>query len=51
MRAKTELMQPLHVVIPGDIRAKMVSAARSEGVSLAEIARDLLVAGIEARRM
>jgi hypothetical protein len=49
MLNKQKLMQPLHIVVPGETREAIVRAARAEGVSIGEIARDLLSEGMRAR--
>lgn len=45
-----EIMQPLHVVVPHKIRRHIEKAAMDNCVSIGEITRDLLSAGIEARK-
>lgn len=44
-----KIMQPLHVVVPEDVRELIVQTASHEGVSIAVIARELLNTGIRAR--
>jgi hypothetical protein len=42
-------MQSMHVVVPGKVRAAIISQARAEGVSAGEVMRSFLTAGMRAR--
>lgn len=51
MRKTKDIMQPLHVVIPRAWREKIVLQALMEGVSTAEVAREILAEGMRNRGM
>jgi hypothetical protein len=42
-------MQSIHVVVPGKVRAAILSKARAEGVSVGAVTRDLLADAMRAR--
>jgi hypothetical protein len=44
----TELKQPLSVVVAPAVRAALIAAARSQGVSMAAVTREVLNAGLAA---
>lgn len=46
MTRKTDLMLPIHVVVPASIREQIVKRAVTRGVSVGEITRDLLSIGL-----
>jgi len=44
-----ELMQPLHAVVPKKVREKIEREALDAHISIGEVTRDLIQAGIESK--
>jgi len=42
-------MQPIHAVVPREIRERVMSVAAAENASLGEVVRNLLSEALEAR--
>ena len=49
MGKRRELMQPIHAVVPREIRERVMSVAAAENASLGEVVRNLLSEALEAR--
>jgi len=49
MRKNRELMQPIHCLVPKEIRERVMNAADAENASIGEVIRNLLREALEAR--